>query len=333
MKKLNIGMVGFGFISDWHAQGFAPLTEAAITGICHNFFGDAATVAAEKELLKKKAADLKITAYDSFEQMVADPSIDALIIGSINVYHYDQIIAALNAGKHVLVEKPLVTEIAQVDVIEKLSREKGLVVFPAHNFAYRGAVRQAKAVLESGKLGQIVTSFFISSHGISDAHATGWRAKKSLGTGGTLIDSGHHLVYQTLYLLGRPTAVSAFTGKLVRTNMECEDTAQVALQYADGSVCTVMQSIASAFGDRISGIRMAGTKGDLMITDALYVNGERIEADTDYASAFAGQARAFVDAITKGTPPVSTLDDVRDTLRITYAAYQSVEEKRVISLA
>jgi len=333
MKKLNIGMVGMGFIADWHYQAFARLDNASITGICQDFHGDAQKVALKRELLKLKAAEMNIKAYDCFEEMVSDPTIDALVIGSINPYHYSQIVAGLNAGKHLLVEKPVVTELAQLDAIEKLSREKGLVLFPGHNFVYRDAVRQAKKVIENGKLGHIASSSFISAHGISEGHAKGWRAKKALGTGGTLMDSGHHLVYQMLYLLGRPSTLFAFTAKQLRTNMECEDTAQVSLQYADGSVCTVMQSIALDAGTGVTGIQIIGQKGNLLITDALYVNGERIEADTDYPSSFASQAKAFVEAINEGTPPVSPLSDAKEALRIIYAAYQSAEEKRIISLS
>ena len=332
MKKLNIGMVGSGFIADWHCPAFAKLENARVTGLCQDFHGDAAQVAAKKEALCQKAAQLGLKPYGSFEEMVADPALDALIIGSINPLHHAQIVAGLNAGKHLLVEKPMVTEFAHLDEIAKLAREKGLVLFPGHNFVYREAVQKAKAILERGELGRIVASSFVAVHNISDAHATGWRAKKALGTGGTLMDSGHHLVYQTLYLLGRPVAVSAFTSKQVRTNMECEDTAQVALQYADGSVCNVMQSIASPFGEGMSGIRIVGQKGRLEITDALYVNGERIEAATGYDDSFAGQAWAFVEAITTGSAPLSCIEDARETLRIIYSAYQSAEEKRIIAL-
>lgn len=332
MKKINIGMVGTGFIADWHYQAFAKLSDAAITAITQDVYGDAAKVAAKQAQIKQKASELNITPYESFDKMVADSSLDALILGSINPLHYAQITAGLNAGKHLLVEKPVVTDLKQIDTIAALAREKELVLFPGHNFAYRAAVRQAKEVIASGKLGRIITSSFVSIHTIGDAHAAGWRAKKALGTGGTLMDSGHHLVYQTLYLLGRPVAVSAFTSKMVRTQMECEDTAQVSLQYADGSVCSVLQSITSSHGDAASGIRIVGDKGSLAITDALYVNGEKIVADVDYPSSFAGQAKAFVEAIRGGQPPVSTLDDVRDTLRIIYAAYDSAEQKRTISL-
>jgi predicted dehydrogenase len=274
---------------------------------------------------------LNLKPYENFDEMVADPTIDALIIGSINPFHYEQIIKGLNAGKHLLVEKPVVTKIDQVETIEKLSNGKNLVLFPAHNFVYRGAVAKAKEILESGNLGKLIHSSFIVTHTISQAHAIGWRSKKELGTGGTLIDSGHHLVYQTLYLLGIPKLIQAFKSKLVLTNMDCEDLAQINMLYDDGSVCCLMQSWASNFGEGINGIRILGEKGNLIITDALYYNGEKLNTDVDYETSFANQAKAFVAAVSEGKPPVSTLEDVRNALKITFDAYESAEQNKVIT--
>jgi len=194
-------MVGIGFIADWHYSGFKTNPDAVITGMCHVFFGNEEQKAAEMERLKNKCSELGIRAYGSFESMVNDPEIDALIIGSINPYHYEQIGAAIAHGKHIMVEKPVVTDFEQLDEIERRSTEKGIKIFPAHNFVYRRAVREAKEIIEAGKLGQIIHSSFITTHTISDAHSKGWRAKKEIGMGGALIDSGHHLIYQSLYLL------------------------------------------------------------------------------------------------------------------------------------
>ena len=66
------------------------------------------------ELLTRRCAELGIKAYDSFEAIAADPEIDALIIGSINPYHYEQIKSAIAHGKHVMVEKPVVTDFKQL---------------------------------------------------------------------------------------------------------------------------------------------------------------------------------------------------------------------------
>ena len=328
--KLKIGMVGLGFITDWHYKGFSSLKDAEFAGLCSDYYGSNEQIAKKKEQLLNKCDELNIKPYASFDEMIADSSLDAIIIGSINPYHYDQIIKGLNAGKHLLVEKPVVTNVDQVATIEKLSKEKNLVLFPAHNFVYRGAVVKAKEILKSGALGKLIHSSFIVTHTISQAHSTGWRRIKKLGTGGTLIDSGHHLVYQTLYLLGMPKLLQAFKSKLVLTNMDCEDLAQINMQYEDGSVCCLMQSWASNFGEGINGIRILGEKGNLIITDALYHNGEKLNIDVDYENSFTNLANAFVKAVIEGTLPISTLDDVRNTLKITFDAYKSAEENKVI---
>ena len=321
-----------GFISDWHWKGFRQNPDSAITGMCHMFFGDEAQQADEMKLLKVKCADLGIKVYDSFETMVADPEIDALIIGSINPYHYPQIKTAIENGKHIMVEKPMVTDFDQLEEIRKLSEEKGVKIFPAHNFVYREAVRKAREIIEAGKLGQIIHSSFIVTHTISEAHSKGWRAIKALGTGGTLIDSGHHLIYQALYLLGKPEKLQSFKSKMVLKNMECEDTAQVSLLYPDGSMAVIMQSWTSDHAGMINGIRIFGTKGSLVITDDLYFNDQKMNLEADYLNSFVNQAQAFSDYILKDIPPVSGIDDVRDILKITFGAYESAEKDAVLAI-
>jgi predicted dehydrogenase len=331
MKKLRIGMVGFGFISDWHLTGFKDNPDAGITGMCHVFFGNEKQRAVEMELLKKKCSGLGIKAYNSFESIVYDPEIDALIIGSINPYHFEQIKAAIANRKHIMVEKPVVTDFKQLEEIKRLSAEKGIKIFPAHNFVYRNAVRKAKEIIEAGKLGQIIHSSFIVTHTISETHATGWRANKEIARGGALIDSGHHLIYQALYLLGKPSKLHGFKSNMVLKNMDCEDTAQVSLIYPDGSMSVIMQSWTSNHAEMINGIRIFGTQGSIVISDALYFNDEKIDSDVEYAGSFVNQAKAFSNYILKDIPPVSGLEDVHDTLKITFGAYHSADTDTIIN--
>ncbi|MGD1007000.1 MAG: Gfo/Idh/MocA family oxidoreductase [Ignavibacteriaceae bacterium] len=331
MKKLRIGMVGFGFISDWHLTGFKDNPDAKITGMCHVFFGNEQQRAVEMEFLKKKCSELGIKVYNSFESIVNDPEIDALIIGSINPYHFEQIKAAIANGKHIMVEKPVVSDFNQLEEIKQLSAEKGIKIFPAHNFVYRNAVRKAKEIIEAGKLGQIIHSSFIVTHTISEAHATGWRANKDIAGGGALIDSGHHLIYQALYLLGKPSKLNGFKSKMVLKNMDCEDTAQVSLIYPDGSIAVIMQSWTSNHAGMINGIRIFGTQGSIVISDALYFNDEKIDSDVEYAGSFVNQAKAFSDYILKDIPPISGLEDVYDTLKITFGAYHSADTDTIIN--
>ena len=137
------------------------------------------------------------------------------------------------------------------------------------------------------------------------------------------MDSGHHQIYQALYLLGCPEALHAFQSRLVLAGMEGEDLAQIQLRYANGSLATILQSWTTNHGAPVDGIRIVGTEGWLQVTDALYVNGERGNTDTAYPNSFINQARAFIDLVRRGTPPVSTLEDAWNTLSLILLAYES----------
>jgi len=152
-----------------------------------------------------------------------------------------------------------------------------------------------------------------------------------MSAGGALMDSGHHLVYQSLYLLGMPRALQAFTTRRVLLGMECEDTAQVTLTYPDGSLGFILQSWASSHGEGINGIRVLGERGSLVISDALYLDGEKLDSDTSYGDSFAHQARAFVDYVLRDRAPRSDLGDARNTLRIIQAAYESARSGTVVT--
>jgi predicted dehydrogenase len=323
MKKLNLGMVGTGFIAKFHFDGFRNNPDAAITGMCTH---------SNHEKLQQMCREWGIKAYGSYTEMLEDPAIDGLVIGSVNTEHYDQIMQAITLSKPLLVEKPVVTDLGELDKIIRYAAEKQVPVMPAHNFVYRQAVQDAKKILESGKLGTVTYASFISTHTISADHASGWRSKKALGFGGALMDSGHHQVYQSLYFMGMPKKLQAFKSNLVLNGMEGEDIASVNLIYPDNTLGCIMQSWTSNYGDGIAGIKLLGNQGQLLVTDALYFHGEKLSTDVDYPNSFVNQARAFSEYVLKGTAPLSTLEDVRDVLRIIHSAYESSEKDIVVTL-
>ena len=332
MAKIRIGLAGMGFIADWHYKSFKINPDAEIVGMTQDFYGDENKINKMKEQLKAKCNEWNIKAYHNFDEMVNDPGIDALIIGSVNPYHYDQIKKGFANNKFLLVEKPVVVDLNQIKELKELVSKNNYKLFPGHNFVYRNAVLKAKELIDEGKLGQVMHGSILVTHTISENHQYGWRGKKELSAGGTLMDSGHHVVYQSIYLMGLPAKLQAYTSKLRLKNMDCEDIAQVNLLYPDGSMGFLMQSWTSSFGSDINGIRIFGDKGELIITDALYLNGEKIDSDTGYESTFINQAKAFTDYILHDKQPVSTLEDAENTLKIILGAYESSEKGTVINL-
>ena len=133
MTKLNIGIVGMGFIADYHYRGFSPNPDANVVGMTQDFYGDAIKTDGMKSQLYKKCAEWNIKAYKNFDEMVEDKNIDALVIGSINPYHFEQIKKGFENNKHLLVEKPVVTDFSHLKKIKELFANNKLKIFPAHN--------------------------------------------------------------------------------------------------------------------------------------------------------------------------------------------------------
>ncbi len=332
MSKIKIGIVGMGFIADWHYKSFKLNSDAEIVGMTQDFYGDENKINNMKAQLKEKCEEWNIKAYNNYDEMVNDPGIDALIIGSVNPYHYEQIKKGFDNNKFLLVEKPVVIDLNQIKELKEIVTKNNYKLFPGHNFVYRNAVIKAKKLISEGKLGKIIHGSILVTHTISEYHRNGWRGKKEISAGGTLMDSGHHVVYQSIYLMGVPVKLQAYTSKLVLKNMDGEDTAHVNLLYSDGSMGFLMQSWTSNFGNDINGIRIFGDKGELIITDALYFNGEKIDSDTGYESTFINQAKAFTDYILHDKQPLSTLADAENSLKIIFGAYESSEKDIVINL-
>ncbi|MEK6795759.1 MAG: Gfo/Idh/MocA family oxidoreductase [Spirochaetota bacterium] len=329
---LNIGIVGIGFISEYHLKGFRSDTRALVAGVTRSYHGTAADNARQRKALEDFAVKHSVKAYESFEAMAASPDIDALVITSINPEHYGQVLTALENGKHVLIEKPVVNSAREIDELKKKSQEKGLVVLPAHNFAYRGAVIEAKRVIADKTLGAIQYASFIDSFlGENSVNERTWRSKHALSWGGALMDSGTHQVYQSLALLGAPQKVQAFCSRNVLT-LNDEDIASVQTYYTSGAICHIVQNWGSNHGGDAAGIRIIGSKGSLRIADALYVNGKKINEDVTYDGSFVNQARHFISAVADGAAPLSTLDDAKTVLAIVHAAYESSTSGKTVPL-
>lgn len=132
-----------------------------------------------------------------------------------------------------------------------------------------------------------------------------------------------------LYLLGVPARLQAFTANLRLLDLDGEDTAQLNMQMTDGSLCVITESWASEAADQLNGIRILGTDGEMHLTDALYVNGERLCDAEPYDQTFVNQAQAFLDCLDGMGKPLSTLEDSEHTLQIIRAAYRSSAEGSV----
>jgi predicted dehydrogenase len=331
MNKIRIAIAGTGLIGDQHCQAFSRANNIEVKACCREFYGPESDRQRQKKNLADTAEKWNAKPYDSFDDMVASDDIDAVAILTITANHYSQILKCIQNKKHALVEKPVVITTQQLDNIEAELKNTSLVIFPAHNGIYRGALYQARQMIEAGTLGKVVYSSFISTQQLPSDRSGTWRGKTQLSGGGALMDSGHHRVYMSLYLMQMPQKLQAFTAKRILADMDDEDTAGLNLIYPDGSVGYILETWAKKM-ENFNGIRIIGQRANIEITDALYLDGKMVNDQVDLQESFYNQAVAFADCILNGTPPESDLNNVRQCLKIIHAAYQSSKTQKVVTI-
>ena len=191
---MNIAFAGFRHS---HIYGLYKTAlanpEVTITGCCEE--DEAARLAAEKEVGSRFT-------YDSYEDVLKDDSVEAIAIGDYFQKRGGMIIAALKAGKHVICDKPLCTSLAELDEIERLIAEKGLQLCCMLDLRYMPQVQKAKAILESGELGEIYTASFTGQHALNFENRPRWYFEDGK-QGGTINDIAIHGIDLVRYLTGK----------------------------------------------------------------------------------------------------------------------------------
>ena len=202
-KHLRIGMVGFGAMGRTHAYSIASLPyfysplsyTAAVHGICTT----------DKEKSARICSELNFSrAYADAYEMIADPEIDVVDICTPNVTHYDIASTALDAGKHVLCEKPFCINETQAQALAKKAADKGLVCGVVYNNRHLSAIMRAKQLIDEGALGRILSFSFHYRHDsdIDPARTVGWKQDAEICGAGTLFDLGSHALDLCRYLCG-----------------------------------------------------------------------------------------------------------------------------------
>ncbi|MDR0402769.1 MAG: Gfo/Idh/MocA family oxidoreductase [Treponema sp.] len=212
MKTIGIGIIGCGFMGKTHTYGaktvplyydnlpFLP----KLTGVYDANF-EAAKRMKEQNGFEFAASDL--------DELLSRKDIDAVTVSTPNVFHREQILAALAAGKHVYCDKPLAASYAEAREVTEAWKKSGLIAQVAHQFRCFPAVLRAKQLLEEGRIGNIMSfhGAYLHSGSIDKNKPIGWKQDKAAGGGGVLFDLGSHILDLLHSLLGDFTGLFAST--------------------------------------------------------------------------------------------------------------------------
>lgn len=262
--KHTLAIIGFGGMGGWHCEN---VTEK-IDGLTVKGVYDV------REEAREKAAAKGLVAYQTLEELLADPEVDLVTVATPNNFHRELVIKVLEAGKNVISEKPVALNAAELSDMIDAAKRTGKLFSIHQNRRWDKDYVTVKKILESGVIGK---PYFIESR-VQGSRGSmhGWRGYKVNG-GGMLLDWGVHLIDQMMNLFDCP--VTAVDGHLAKVfSDEVDDNIKIMLRFENG-VSTILEMSTNCF---ITHPRwhVSCTDGTAVIED-WSVNGKMVKLNTD----------------------------------------------------
>jgi UDP-N-acetyl-2-amino-2-deoxyglucuronate dehydrogenase len=292
-------------------------------------------------------------AYSSREALLADSEIDAVIIVTPNGLHRDFAVAAAEAKKHIIVEKPLEITAARGNEIINACDSHGVSLFVIYQMRYAEATAQLKRAIDRGELGKIILVNVLDNEYRTPEYYSRdyWRGTREFEGGGCLMTQTTHLLDLVQYLVGPVESTFAHI-KTAAHSIETEDLAVATLKFRNGAL-GVMSSSTAAFPAQRHILTVVGTDGTMSINgehDQIIFRGNKASGvDIDAPAGFGfgdsaeprsfptfrhrTQLQAITNRILEGRNSDETKDEYLQALYLTDAIYRSAAEGREVSLA
>ena len=340
-NKIGFGIIGCGVIADFHANALAGLQDdAVLIGVADARYESAVRFAQEKQ----------VRAFASVDEMLACDEINVVTICTPSGFHADVAVKAANAGKNIIVEKPMAITTEQLDRMTEACERNHVVLSSIAQSRFVSGVQMAKQALADGLLGRLVCADIYMKFNRTQEYynAGGWRGTKAIDGGGALMNQGIHGVDLLLYLAGDVKSVYAVSKTLAR-QIEVEDTLSAVLEFKSGAT-GVIQATTSVYPGYPRRLDLNGDMGSITLEEGSIVKWD-LQNDTKqdvvlqptrFSSAATPTAisvdshrRQFADvinALKTGTKPLIDLYEGRRAVDLILAIYKSAEEHRVIDL-
>lgn len=344
-KTIRVGIIGAGGIARHaHIPGYQAQEDVELAAICDIVPGKAAKVAAENDIS---------SAYDSCEEMLEEEDLDAVSVCTPNFAHREATLMALEAGLHVLCEKPIAMNLQEGQEMVEAARKRDLVLQIGLHMRFTPEAQTLKRFVEAGELGDIYygEATYMRRRGIP---SWGVFTQKKYQGGGALIDIGVHTLDQTMWLMGnpKPVAVSGMVydifgkrsdvantwGAWDPETFDVDDTSMAFVRFEDDVTLILRAGWAAHIGGNESGMRILGTEGGASM-EPLRIFKDVHETMVDIAPSGLPQVEPhteeiahFIDCVRGEAECLVVPEQVLDVQAVIDAIYESAEEGREIRL-
>jgi predicted dehydrogenase len=328
--RLGVGIAGLGLISRAHLAGYARAGERArVVAVCDRDGARARAVAAE----------LGARAYTSLDGLLADRDVEAVDLTLPHDVHFPAASAALAAGRHVLVEKPLALTSGECRSLIDQASAASLTLAVAENTRFVVAYRAVEQLVRAGAIGEprLARTLISGSEVRRLRDTTLWKGKRAGSGGGAIFDAGPHSFYLLRWLLGELATVRAYHHRLIAES-EVDDHAVVAGRMASGALYGTEYTFTAEipWGERLE---LYGSEGSVIVDQLAkmpavhFAGGEDVEGTPLAGVAYnpggwkidsiAAGVAEFVDAVRDGRPPLVTGEDGLHGVVVAERAYES----------
>jgi UDP-N-acetyl-2-amino-2-deoxyglucuronate dehydrogenase len=339
---MKFGIIGAGMIGGFHVKAIDAMNGGTLGGISDRVSARAIAFAEQ----------YNTKAYDSVDAMLADPLIDIVTIGTPSGAHFDPAMAAIAAGKHVIIEKPLEVTTERIDQMMAAAKAKGVTLAAVLNRRFHPGMDAFKKAADQGRFGKLTSASAYVKWYRDQAYydSAAWRGTWALDGGGALMNQAIHTIDALLYLAGPVKSVQANTACLAHTDIEVEDSAIAIVEFQsgargiiEGSTCTWSKN------GHPARVQLAGTEGSVFLADeafeiwdfmhetdedeairAHYMQGAAtgLGANDPTAINFTQHQRNFeeiVNAIQEGREPTTGASEARKCVELIQAIYKSAQ--------
>ncbi|MCU1554139.1 MAG: oxidoreductase [Arthrobacter sp.] len=262
-RPVRWGILGTGFIADLQASDLVD------NGFTIQAVGSRTAASAAEFAAKFQIA----SAHGSYEDLVADPEVDVVYVSTPHPFHYENALLALNAGKHVLIEKPFAMNAGQAREIVDLAESKGLVALEAMWTRYLPHMVRIRELVRSGALGDVRT--VIADHNQNLPKDPLHRLNDPALGGGALLDLGIYPVSFAFDVFGAPVNIRALAS---RTATGVDRQTAMIFEYSDGQQALLHCALDTAGPNRAS---IIGTEGSIAVDSVWYTPSPFTRYDAD----------------------------------------------------
>ena len=339
-KTVRMGIVGCGVIGPKHAQIIKDIPGADLVAVAD---------------IVRERADAMAKRFDcqpqySLDELLQREDIDCVSVCTPSGMHADMAIAAMEAKKHVIVEKPLDITLEAIDRMIATAKSTGMVLAGIFNYRFNTASIKLKKAVEQGELGRLTLGdAYVKWYRSKEYYESGdWRGTWELDGGGALMNQSVHFIDLLQWIMGPVESLSANVATLAHTGIDVEDVSTATLRFKSGALGVIEGSTAivpSCPGK----LEIHGTKGTVVLEenritrwdipgDEKPETGKEAEkgASDDPGSlgleGHAAEIAHIIECIQTGSNPLVGGPQARHAVEIILAIYQSAKEKREIRL-